>query len=119
MCRLRVQGHTETVCALQLEGVKQIDVWSLLCLSGVVVFHIGTSSQILFKEAFKYLMEFLELIKVLWLQGQETEKSSNSSLGGMVLSWGHIQSHDSVPILPLFSLGMNYSSVLCSILYKA
>lgn len=72
-----------------------------------------------YKEAFKYLMESLELIKVLRLQGQETEKISNSTLGCTVLSWGHIHPHDSVPIQPLFPLGMNYPPALCSILYKA
>ena len=50
---------------------------------------------------------------------RKQKKSSHSSLGSPVLSWGHIQSHDSVPIHPLFSMGMNYSPALCSILFKA
>lgn len=77
----------------------------------------NTPQQI--QEAFNCLLAFLKRIKV-GQRNREAEKGLNSSLDSPVLSWGHTQPHDSVPIHPMFPPGMNHLPALsCSILYKA
>lgn len=67
-------------------------VWARMCLFGAlswaefIRFCLTSISR--YQEAFKCLTAFLKLIIALWLKGQGAQKSSNSSLESLVLSWG-------------------------------
>lgn len=60
-------------------------------------------------------MAFLELIKVLRLWGQETEKVSNSSLESPVLSWGRTQHRDSHSAHAA-ALSTGHEALVCAVL---
>lgn len=51
--------------------------------------------------------------------GTREERGSNSSLNSPVLSWGHTQHRDSVPVRPMFPLDINCLLAFCSILHRA